>query len=147
MPSASSGSDQAAYFVKHGGGWSDDGITLPGMLDMEFNPYGDDDCYGLSGSEMADWIAEFVDEYKDATGTYPLIYTTTSWWQECTGDSGAFGDKTPLVLARYAEEAGELPAGWGYYTFWQFDDGYAYGGDSQVFNGDEERLKALAKGS
>ncbi|MCO5558244.1 hypothetical protein L7F22_011823 [Adiantum nelumboides] len=35
-----SGAAQANYFLQHGGGWSDDGITLPGMLDIEYNPNG-----------------------------------------------------------------------------------------------------------
>jgi len=30
-----SASDQVDFFLKHGGGWSNDGITLPGMLDLE----------------------------------------------------------------------------------------------------------------
>ena len=38
-PRTSSGADQARYFVNHGGGWSNDGRTLPGLLDIEFNPY------------------------------------------------------------------------------------------------------------
>lgn len=34
-PAASSGAAQANYFVSHGGGWSGDGSTLPGALDLE----------------------------------------------------------------------------------------------------------------
>lgn len=34
-PDISSGSTQATYFLAHGGGWSPDGITLPGALDIE----------------------------------------------------------------------------------------------------------------
>ena len=44
-PNDSSGANQANYFVDHGGGWSRDGKTLPGALDIEYNPYGDT-CYG-----------------------------------------------------------------------------------------------------
>ena len=46
-PDTSSGATQADYFADHGGGWSADGLTLPGMLDIEYNPYGAT-CYGLS---------------------------------------------------------------------------------------------------
>jgi hypothetical protein len=46
-PNVSSGKAQADYFVDHGGGWSGDGKTLPGTLDIEYNPYGAT-CYGLS---------------------------------------------------------------------------------------------------
>ena len=34
-PDESSGATQANYFLAHGGGWSSDGITLPGALDIE----------------------------------------------------------------------------------------------------------------
>ena len=34
-PDSSSGATQAKYFLAHGGGWSSDGITLPGALDIE----------------------------------------------------------------------------------------------------------------
>lgn len=34
-PDESSGATQATYFLAHGGGWSADGITLPGALDIE----------------------------------------------------------------------------------------------------------------
>ncbi len=39
-PDTTSGAAQANYFVDHGGGWSRDGKTLPGALDIEWNPYG-----------------------------------------------------------------------------------------------------------
>src|SRR5690242_15584804 len=44
-PDTTSGATQADYFVNHGGGWSADGKTLPGALDIEYNPYGAE-CYG-----------------------------------------------------------------------------------------------------
>ncbi len=34
-PDTSSGATQANYFLAHGGGWSGDGITLPGAVDLE----------------------------------------------------------------------------------------------------------------
>ncbi len=37
-PDTTSGATQASYFVAHGGGWSKDGKTLPGALDIEWNP-------------------------------------------------------------------------------------------------------------
>src|SRR5690606_12907199 len=53
-----SGTAQAEYCSDHGGGWSGDGKTLPGPLDMEYNPYGST-CYGLSKSQMTQWILDF----------------------------------------------------------------------------------------
>jgi GH25 family lysozyme M1 (1,4-beta-N-acetylmuramidase) len=34
-PDTSTGAAQAEYFLAHGGGWSADGITLPGAIDLE----------------------------------------------------------------------------------------------------------------
>ncbi|MDI1492709.1 MAG: hypothetical protein OHK93_004491 [Ramalina farinacea] len=144
-PDASSGSTQASYFLAHGGGWSNDGLTLPGMLDIEYNPSGAT-CYGLSASAMVSWVSDFVDTYKAATGRDPLIYTTDDWWSTCTGNSGAFSGSSPLVLARYGSSPGTIPGGWGYQTIWQNADSYSFGGDSDVFNGAQSGLVKLATG-
>src|SRR6266508_4495293 len=48
------------------------------------------------------------------------IYSTTNWWQTCTGNAGSFGDTSALWLARYGPEPGGLPAGWGVHTIWQY---------------------------
>ncbi|PTB43873.1 uncharacterized protein TrAFT101_002438 [Trichoderma asperellum] len=146
QPASSSGAAQANYFLKHGGGWSSDGITLPGMLDLEYAPSGDS-CYGLSTSAMVSWINDFITTYHAATTQYPLIYTSTSWWQLCTGNNGSFGSKSPLVVARYASSVGTLPNGWSYYTIWQNSDSAPWGGDSDVFNGDLSQLQKIARGS
>ncbi|KAI1385277.1 glycoside hydrolase family 25 protein [Hypoxylon trugodes] len=139
-PDSSSGVDQAKYFLAHGGGWSKDGITLPGMLDLE------GDCAGLSASAMVSWIKDFSDTYYGSTGRYPLLYTNPSWWSSCTGGSNAFINTNPLVLARYSSSAGTPPGGWPYYTIWQFNDAYQYGGDSDTFNGEFSSLQKLASG-
>ena len=34
-PGATTGAAQAKYFLAHGGGWSKDGLTLPGAIDLE----------------------------------------------------------------------------------------------------------------
>ena len=52
VPNNSSGTTQADYFVAHGGGWSGDGRTLPGALDIEYNPYGAE-CYGLTTTQLS----------------------------------------------------------------------------------------------
>ena len=89
-PNTTSGATQANYFVANGGGWSKDGKTLPGALDIEYNPYGAE-CYGLSQSAMRSWISSFITQYHTKTGRWAVIYTTTDWWTTCTGnylDSG-----------------------------------------------------------
>ncbi|KAG6856938.1 hypothetical protein H0H87_011924 [Tephrocybe sp. NHM501043] len=93
-PDISSGATQATFFLAHGGGWSADGITLPGALDIECehppfssfdrsaeseviadNPYGAT-CYGLSASAMVSWIKDFSNTYLAKTGRYPGACTS-----------------------------------------------------------------------
>ncbi|MEU5437381.1 lysozyme [Streptomyces sp. NPDC020719] len=144
-PDTTDGATQADYFVDHGGGWSRDGRTLPGALDIEWNPYGAA-CYGLSQGEMVSWIADFTGEYRARTGRDAVIYTATSWWTQCTGNSAAFGSTDPLWIARYNTTPGTLPAGWGYYTMWQYTSSGPTVGDHSHFNGAYDRLQALANG-
>jgi len=143
-PDISSGTTQANYFVDHGGGWSADGKTLPGALDMEYNPYGAT-CYGLSGSSMVQWVRDFSNRVKARTNRYPTIYTSTSWWNQCTGGSGIFGGTNPLWVPRYGSSVGTLPAGWGVRTIWQYADSGTFPGDQNRFNGALDRLKIFAK--
>ncbi|KAJ7269566.1 glycoside hydrolase family 25 protein [Mycena rebaudengoi] len=144
-PDSSSGATQAKFFLAHGGGWSADGITLPGALDIEYNPSGAS-CYGLSAAAMVSWISDFSQTYHAATTRYPVIYTTTDWWKTCTGNSAAFGTNNPLWIARYSSSVGTLPAGWSVQTIWQFADSGSNPGDQNVFNGDASSLKRLATG-
>ena len=144
IPNNSTGSAQADYFIAHGGGWSADGKTLPGALDIEYNPYGAE-CYGLSQASMVSWIWSFVNEYAAREGAYPVIYSTTDWWSTCTGNNGGFAAYDPLWIANYtASGGGTLPSGWGYYTFWQYADSGSQPGDQDVFNGAYAQLQVLA---
>ncbi len=144
-PDSSSGTAQADFFLAHGGGWSRDGKTLPGALDMEWNPYGDA-CYGKSKSAMVTWIRDFLSRYRSRTGRDAIIYTATSWWTQCTGNYSKFATTNPLWIARYAPTAGPLPAGWKYHTMWQYTSSGKTVGDHDRFNGKEARLKVLATG-
>ncbi|KAG7086830.1 hypothetical protein E1B28_002751 [Marasmius oreades] len=145
-PDASSGAAQANFFLSNGGGWSADGITFPGVLDIEFNPNGAN-CYGLSPAAMVSWVKDFSDTYHAKTTRFPIIYTNTNWWKECTGNSAAFASN-PLWIARFTTAAtpGELPAGWPTFTFWQFADHGSNPGDADNFNGDLAALKKIATG-
>ena len=145
-PNVSSGATQANYFVDHGGGWSRDGKTLPGALDIEWNPYSGGTCYGLSQSGMVAWIKSFSDQYHARTTRWPVIYTATSWWSQCTGNLGDFTSTNPLWVARYSSSVGALPYAWGVYTFWQYADSGVFPGDQDTFNGAYDRLQALANG-
>jgi GH25 family lysozyme M1 (1,4-beta-N-acetylmuramidase) len=160
-PMASSGADQARLFVRGGGGWSADGYTLPPVLDFEGNPYAGqtingfyqgNTCYDMSPGELASWARDFGNTMLALTGRLPVMYTTTSWWNYCTGDAAGFGD-FPLWIARWpsspTNDAGPLPSSWSGYSFWQYSESgpFAGGGDSNVWNGDLASLREFAGAS
>ncbi|MER7184098.1 lysozyme [Streptomyces hyaluromycini] len=144
-PDTTGGAAQADYFVDHGGNWSKDGRTLPGVLDIEWNPYGAA-CYGKSASGMVTWITDFLNRYKARTGRPAVVYTATSWWKDCTGNYGGFGATNPLWVARYASDVGTLPAGWSAYTMWQYTSTGPTVGDHDKFNGAVDKVVAFANG-
>jgi GH25 family lysozyme M1 (1,4-beta-N-acetylmuramidase) len=143
VPSNSSGTAQADYFIAHGGAWSADGKTLPGALDIEYNPYGKA-CYGLSTGQMVNWIKNFTSEYAAKEHAFPVIYSTTDWWRTCTANSAAFANDDPFWVASYGKTGGALPNGWGYYSFWQYSDSGTQPGDQDLFNGPYAGLRTLA---
>ncbi|HUK69580.1 MAG TPA: lysozyme [Streptosporangiaceae bacterium] len=145
LPNNSSGAAQANYFVANGGGWSDDGRTLPGALDIEGNPYGPR-CYRLSRNAMVSWIASFDQTYHALTSRWPVIYTNSHWWATCVGGYRGFASEDPLWLASFTDRPGPLPAGWAFYTFSQFADAGTFPGDQDLFNGSSRRLLRLATG-
>ncbi|HEX2392657.1 MAG TPA: GH25 family lysozyme [Solirubrobacterales bacterium] len=146
-PDNSGGAAQADYFATHGGGWSADGLTLPGALDIEWGSATQGgDCYGLSQSAMVAWIRAFSMEYRARTTRWPVIYTSTRWWTECTGNRGAFSSTNPLWVARRSSTVGVLPYNWSYQTIWQYAFSGTFPGDQDRFNGDYSRVRALALG-
>lgn len=149
IPDDAEGYAQADFFVDNGGGWTDDGATLPGVLDIEYNPYGGT-CYGLSRGEMAAWIRDFTEEYRALTGRAAIVYTTADWWQTCV-DSDAFGDRDPLWVAHYGVDRPNLPDGWEDWTFWQTTSTGRVAGidgdtDLNLYRGTLTALRAYARG-
>jgi GH25 family lysozyme M1 (1,4-beta-N-acetylmuramidase) len=143
-PSGKSGKTQAAYFVKYGGAWKADGQTLPGVLDIEYNPYRGGTCYGLSKTAMVKWISAFLTEYKRLTKRDAVIYTTADWWKRCTGNTTRFNQTNPLWVARYGTGTpGTLPGKWPFYTFWQYSSNPI---DQNKFSASYARLQVLARG-
>jgi GH25 family lysozyme M1 (1,4-beta-N-acetylmuramidase) len=143
IPNNSAGAAQADFFAAHGGAWLADNHTLPGMVDLEYNPYGAE-CYGLSQPQMVSWVSAFVKEYHADTGRWAVIYSTTDWWRTCTGNSASFAGQDPLWIANYSASPLPLPAGWAGYTFWQYADSGIFPGDQDVFNGSLAQLLVLA---
>ena len=146
-PNTSSGAATADYLVAHGAGWSADGKTLPPLLDIENNPYAGGTCYGLSTGQMTSWISDFSNEIHAKTGRYPALYTNISWWQQCTGNSAAFG-ADPYMPAYWPSTnfsgPGTLGASWQGWNLWQWADAGSFPGDQDVFNGSLAGLQAFA---
>jgi GH25 family lysozyme M1 (1,4-beta-N-acetylmuramidase) len=144
QPGSSSGATQAAYFASHGGAWSADNLTLPGMVDLEGG------CYGLSTTSMRSWILSFYNEYKAKTTRDVVIYTSPSWWNTCTGGWSGMSALSPLFVANWTTAANPtIPAGFPYATIWQYTDAGSVSGisgavDRDRFNGGSARLLALA---
>lgn len=148
IPAESDGATQARYFVANGGGWSADGRTLPGMLDIEYNPYQGkyygNTCYDMSSSQLVKWISDFTQTYKSLTGRYPVIYTASNWWSYCIGNNVTQFNRMPIHHASYNGTPGTMPSGWMTYDIWQFTDAGPFDGDSNVLNGTMNDLRALA---
>lgn len=149
-PGKATAKAQANYLVDHGGGWSADNRTLPAMLDMEGNRLvSRDPCYGFSRTSMVGWISDFVDQYHARTGRWPVIYTARGWWNQCTGNSSAFRNRSPLMLAAWNSTPGTPPGGWATHSIWQYTSSGRVSGiskrvDLDSFNGSRSRLLALA---
>ncbi|MEW1693277.1 GH25 family lysozyme [Streptomyces sp. NPDC091265] len=143
-PNLSTGASQANYFASNGGAWSRDNLTLPGMLDLEGG------CYGKTASAMQSWILDFYNTYKARTGRDVVIYTSPSWWSSCTGGWGGMSARSPLFVAHWTSASSpSIPAGFPYWTFWQYSDSGSVSGisgavDRDRFSGDASRLLALA---
>lgn len=148
-PDISGGGVQAGYFASNGGAWSRDNMTLPGVLDIEANPYGAT-CYGLSTTQMRAWITDFYNTYKSRTTRDVVIYTTAGWWNTCTGNWTGMYDKSPLWVAHWTTNASPtIPSGFPYWTVWQYTSTGTVSGvsgytDRNKFNGTRDRLLALA---
>jgi GH25 family lysozyme M1 (1,4-beta-N-acetylmuramidase) len=95
---------------------------LPLVVDLENDPYNRHaDCYGLHVPATIAWIAAFTARAKALTKRYPVIYTTTAWWRECTGSTGQFR-RDPLWLAAFDGTRPTVPTAWRDWTFWQYND-------------------------
>jgi GH25 family lysozyme M1 (1,4-beta-N-acetylmuramidase) len=130
VPDSSGGAAQARYFAAHGGARKSG--ELPGVLDIETNPYSKYRCYGLSPAAMVAWIRKFVDTYHARTGWWPVINTYTGWWNRCTGHSKAFASRDRLWVNGHRKTAAPLPAGWKSYAVWQWAESGTYPADQDV---------------
>lgn len=144
-PAWSSGASQADYFIARGGAFKPGANQLPGVLDVEWNPYSGNSCYNLTQPQMYSWITSFQNEYHAKEGVYPIVYTARAWWNTCVGtgvNSAIIGARSPLWIAYYASTAGTMPSGYLSYTIWQNSAQSSY--DTDVFQGGVNQLTALS---
>ncbi|WP_144804231.1 GH25 family lysozyme [Curtobacterium sp. BH-2-1-1] len=148
QPSQASGRATADWFFASGGGWSDDDITLPPLLDIEYGSAAQGTCYGLSWGAMRDWIHDFSDRVYERIHRYPAIYTTTDWWKRCTNNSRQFSDN-PLFVAIYPVNdfttPGELGHSWTKWKFWQWRAEGTFPGDQDVYESTIGNLHLFAR--
>ncbi|MCZ2403928.1 VCBS repeat-containing protein [Paenarthrobacter sp. Z7-10] len=142
-PNLSSGANQAAVLVSSGRGWSADGRTLPGVLDLEQNTLdGTGPCYGLSPAQLVQWTKDFTRTYKSLTGRDAIIYSAYYFWNSCMGGTTSFSQANPLWIAAYGASLDNLlmPGGWPVFSVWQYADSGTFPGDQNVFNGSYAQL-------
>jgi GH25 family lysozyme M1 (1,4-beta-N-acetylmuramidase) len=142
-PDSGTGAAQARYFVAHGGGWSADGRTLPGALDIEDNYTGGPRCWGNTDAQNVAWVKSFMTTYKSLTGRDAVIYANIPFWRDCLGNTTAFSRTSPFWLAYWSSSRpSSYPGGWTFDTFWQYSGTGST--DLDVFNGSAARLSVLA---
>ncbi|KAI5309646.1 hypothetical protein KEM55_002745 [Ascosphaera atra] len=154
-PNQGTGRQQAEWFVAHGGGWKPDGKTLPGTLDLSSGePHGFGECWDMYDLQMQNWVEDFVDEYHDLTGMWPMIRVTSTWWYRCMMNTRSLRDKCPLVLAGHVQTKEErknkkveaLPTAWGRVAMSQEPDVEISLSRATVLRTDKKSLRKLLKG-
>jgi lysozyme len=126
------GGTATANFAVNAVGGSRAAAALPIVVDLENDPYKKKaDCYGLGAPAMISWIAGFTARAEALTGKWPVIYTTSDWWRECTGSTSQF-KHDPLWLAAFGGTRPTVPSPWSHWTFWQYDNAGSLPGIGQT---------------
>ena len=144
-PDTATGAAQADYFVEQRRRLVPDGRTLPGALDIEYNPYGAT-CYGKTQCGDGHLDPRLPQPVQGPHRARRGDLHGDQLVDQCTGNYSGFGATNPLWIARYSTTPGTLPAGWGYQTMWQYTSSGPIVGDHDKFNGALDRVVALANG-
>ena len=117
---------------------------LPPVIDVEATG-------GLSPSQVAAKVKQWVDHVTAAIGRPPIVYAGLYSWPTLTG--GANVTTSPLWIAQYTTAAcPDIPDPWTRWLFWQHSDTGVVDGvtssqlDLDVFNGTMEDLATFANG-
>lgn len=142
------GANQAQVLWDHCGDTMPD---LPPIIDSESA----DKC---AGSEVIEFLVDFIEACKDLFGRPPIIYTYSYFWRSLDASARKdIAEESPLWLAYVPAGNAWTPTAasrppillpWSDWTFWQFSGGGTVPGvptpcDRDVFNGDEAALRKL----
>ena len=75
---------------------------------------------------------------RSTVARWPVIYTTTNWWQQCTGNyDGGRRDEPALDRLLLARRSGSCRPAWKVRRlYWQWSNELVdFTGDQDVFNG------------
>jgi lysozyme len=131
---------QAKLFVDKLGPVFEPG-DLPPMLDVE-------DADGLSGSQIAAAVTQWMEYVEPRIGLRPIIYTGFYFWRDSVG--GPDFTQHPLWVPNYSATCPLVPAHWTRWTFHQYSSTVTMAGitantvDVNRFNGTLAELEALA---
>jgi lysozyme len=115
---------------------------LPPMLDVE-------DADGLSATQIANRVQQWLDYVEPKVGVRPLIYTGFYFWRDSVG--GADFKQYPLWIANYSATCPLVPPTWTRWAFHQYSSTATIPGvtantvDVNKFNGTLDQLKALGE--
>jgi lysozyme len=117
---------------------------LPPVIDVEATG-------GLSPSQIASRVRQWVDIVEQATGVTPIVYTGKYFWRDEVGGPASF-EPNPLWIAQYTSKCPDIPSPWTRWMFWQHSDRGRVDGiqgnvDVNKFNGTLADLRAFAAGT
>ena len=115
---------------------------LPPMLDVE-------DDGGLTGTQIANRVTQWMDRVEPVVGVTPLIYTGFYFWRDEV--ASADFSEYPLWIANYGTDCPLVPEKWTTWTIHQYSSTATIPGitantvDVNKFNGTLAELQALAQ--
>jgi lysozyme len=125
---------QVKHYAEVTGPWQ--AGELPPVLDFESSAKG-----VLSRGQVKANALAFMKELESIDGIKPMLYISPGFAADL-GDMSDFKDYI-LWIAHYGVNHPRIPRPWDGWTFWQYTD--KNGMDLDLFNGELDALKALAK--
>ena len=128
----------------------DESGMLPAVVDVEWQGSDSSNDFVYNNKvACAAKLRSWLDSIENVTGRKPIIYTAKGFWNELLGSPAGF-DSYELWVASYRNGSPTMPGTWKDYLIWQFTESGHVAGipgnvDKNIFNGNESKLKALAR--